>query len=147
MNMATNIYDREETVSFDPANPCHYYGWRVTTSSDDFSITGFHFKELREAFLRDVAKLLARRNMKADAEYVGALAFAIYSEGFDDAEFASTLLDRELDGYRGHGAGEVDENYGPADFYEEYLKPICEKFNEKDNEQQLAETKRRVNAK
>ncbi len=132
--MATNVYDREEIVSYDPANPCHYFGWLVTTSSDDFHITGFHMKENREALIAEVGKVLSDRNMKASAHYAAPLAFGVLSAGGDSAEYSQELLQREL-------SEDFEDSSEAYDFYEDALLPLCEKYSQKDDEDRTKQVK------
>jgi hypothetical protein len=125
--MATNVYDREEIISFNPTSPYHLYGWYISTSSGAFSVSGFCTRKLRDAFLAEVHRLLNEKQLKASSGYVGPLAFAVTMG--EESEWAEGLLKREM-------ADDLSE-LEVDDFCEAHLFPICEKYNDVNHEDGL----------
>lgn len=62
--MATNVYELEERIAFDPAKPCSYYGWYVSTSVGSDKATLFDSKADRESFAEWVAELTGNKDWR-----------------------------------------------------------------------------------
>ncbi len=95
--MATNVYDREVKIFFDPAKPAIRYGWYVSTSGDGMDIDGFQTLERKKAYLKKVADALAYLNdPELYPEDIAVLAFINQAGIGDDQEFAFDLIGNQL---------------------------------------------------
>jgi hypothetical protein len=86
--MATNIYDYEEKVFFDPRNPTTYFGWYITTSSSELKVAHFKRPELRKQMAAEVQTLLP---LTEDAELLAACSLIMSLGGEHDPDFASDM--------------------------------------------------------
>lgn len=127
--MATNFYDRKETVYYDPARPCSYYGWHVSYSSGDLSICGFHIEEIKKQFVAAVKKELDDAGSKDDANEIAACAFGIYNHEDDGDLLLDIILGIE---------GNSEDHFDSGEFWAEVISPLAERFNEMDNAARIA---------
>jgi len=131
--MATNLYDREESILFDPKNPATLYGWHVSGTSVDTHVSGFHSKVIKNQYVTAVSASLrkSRTYKNTNPNEIAAFAFGVFCG--EDSDLLMEFLLRAL-------GGNKDIEIG--DFYDERLEPLAKKFNERDDEARLAELKR-----
>ena len=132
--MATNVYSREEKIFFDQKNPVTLYGWHISGTSVDASVSGFHNEAIKAQYAKAVSAALrqSKPHRDADPNSVAAFAFGVFCG--EDAELLMELLVRALTG----GAEDIEI----GDYYDEVLEPLARKFNKRDDKARLAELKK-----
>jgi hypothetical protein len=92
--MATNIYNYEEKVEFDPENPVVYFGWYISTSSSELKVAHFKRRELRVQMIDEVRTLLPESRGLA---ILAACTLIMSLGGNDlDSDFARDMAMEEL---------------------------------------------------
>ncbi len=90
--MSTNVYDLEETIHFNPDEPSKYYGWFVSTSSEDMKVAHFKYPGQRDDIIN---RMKAVHGLPEDA-HPEVLAPLALIEALEPAGNADRIIAIEL---------------------------------------------------